>query len=866
MVEDAAGMFDEEYYRQQRPDLHNAGIGLWEHYAGYGWREGSRPHFLFDPAHYLAQTAADEAEPFEHYLRHGWREGLWPHRLFDPAYYAAQTGDTGEAPLTHYARIGWRGGLWPHPLFDPTSLPHNAPDGDPLRHYLLTGWRQGVQPHPLFDVGYYLNERRDLAGGVEPLQHYLAHGWSEGSRPHPLFDPVHYRTQGAPDMPELLHYVQHGEAAGLRPNALFSPFYYRAVHAALVGDAPALVHYVRFGEAMGLATAPEFRGARYGSRHLWHGGRPLSHALRHGVARGDSPPAAWPPALRPAFDGPARPLLLVLIGPAGEASAAMLADAGAVTADGVSPCALGFAMTVPDTGTLASWSTDLPDDTPAVLVAGAFVAAADLQRLAAAATERAAHPVILDRAGDVIHAGYVVRDGTASPRGPGWDPAHPDLSYAADGLLTPGPVVAAPLHAVLRACRAGGGAAAVFLRLSAGGRFLPGAHAVLPDVVPGRGGAGPVPSPAAAAQSERPRMLLIDAVVPRAGHGGGSSYMLQLLDTYDGYGFAPTLLPEAELSAPADVLGVVTGRGIRVIQAPFATSSEQYINGTRDEYAVVVISRVTCGGRHLEALRARWPAARIVFHPVDLYHLRETREAVLRDDVAGFAAALRTKARELHVAREADATVVVSEHELDVLRDAGAGSRAVWIEPECADRTPAPYEPSTRHGVAFIGNYRHLPNVDAVQWLCGQVWPLVTRRRPDITLLLVGADMPDEFTDYAGPSVSVLGHVPDLDGLLDGVRLTVAPLRYGAGVKLKLVCSLAAGVPAVCTDIAAEGTGLLPGEGMVLAHTAEAFADAVLALYDDADRLQALSRAGRAAMVRFSPASVRARYREVLAL
>lgn len=99
-------MFDEEYYRQQRPDLHNAGIGLWEHYAGYGWREGSRPHSLFDPAYYLAQTAADEAEPFEHYLRHGWREGLWPHRLFDPAYYAAQTGDTGEAPLTHYARIG----------------------------------------------------------------------------------------------------------------------------------------------------------------------------------------------------------------------------------------------------------------------------------------------------------------------------------------------------------------------------------------------------------------------------------------------------------------------------------------------------------------------------------------------------------------------------------------------------------------------------------------------------------------------------------------------------------------------------------------------------------------------------------------
>lgn len=474
--------------------------------------------------------------------------------------------------------------------------------------------------------------------------------------------------------------------------------------------------------------------------------------------------------------------------------------------------------------------------------------------------------MVLDRAGDVIHAGYAVRDGHAWPRGPGWDPAHPDLSHAADGLLTAGPVVAAPLGVVLRACGEGGGTAAAFLRLSAGGRFVPGAHAVVPDVVPGRGSAAPMPLPDAAARPERPRMLLIDSIVPRAGHDGGSSYVLQLLDTYDGYGYAPTLLPEAELSAPADVLDAVTSRGIRVIQAPFAPSSEHYITSTRETYAVVVMSRITCGGRHLEALRARWPAARLVFHPVDLYHLRETRGAVLRDDVAGFAAALHTKARELHVAREADATIVVSEHELDVLRDAGAGSRAAWIEPECTGRTPAPYRPRGRHGVAFIGNYQHLPNVDAVQWLCGQVWPLVARCRPDIMLLLVGADMPDEVAAYAGPSVSVLGHVPDLDGLLDGLRLTVAPLRYGAGVKLKLVCSLAAGVPVVCTDVAAEGTGLRADEGVVLAQTAEAFADAVLALHDDMDRLQALSRAGRAAMQRFSPASVRARYREALAL
>ena len=214
----------------------------------------------------------------------------------------------------------------------------------------------------------------------------------------------------------------------------------------------------------------------------------------------------------------------------------------------------------------------------------------------------------------------------------------------------------------------------------------------------------------------------------------------------------------------------------------------------------------------------------------------------------------------------ADVTVVVSSHERDVLAAAGLGDRVVQIDPEYANRPPAPYDPAARSGIAFIGGFGHAPNVDAVRFLCTDVWPIVSASRPDLTLHIVGSAPPPEFDAFAGPGVIIHGRVEDLDGMLDTLRLTVAPLRYGAGVKMKLITSLAAGVPAVVTPVAVEGTGL-DEAGVVIATEAAAIATAILALYDDAPALTRLSAAGYAAVSRrFSADAIRGRYRELVGL
>jgi len=110
-----------------------------------------------------------------------------------------------------------------------------------------------------------------------------------------------------------------------------------------------------------------------------------------------------------------------------------------------------------------------------------------------------------------------------------------------------------------------------------------------------------------------------------------------------------------------------------------------------------------------------------------------------------------------------------------------------------------------RSGLAFIGGYSHEPNLDAVRWLIDEIMPLVRKRKPGIECFLVGSGLPEQIRKLCGDGVTAIGYVKDLTEIFDRVRLTVVPLNFSAGIKGKLIESLAAGVLCVCTPLAAEG-------------------------------------------------------------
>ena len=171
-----------------------------------------------------------------------------------------------------------------------------------------------------------------------------------------------------------------------------------------------------------------------------------------------------------------------------------------------------------------------------------------------------------------------------------------------------------------------------------------------------------------------------------------------------------------------------------------------------------------------------------------------------------------------------------------------------------------------REDLVFVGGFRHPPNVDAVMWFAQEVFPLVREQLPQVRFHCIGADTPAQITALGRlPGITVHGHVPDLDPYMDGARLALAPLRYGAGVKGKVNLSMAHGQPVVATACAVEGMHLHAGEDVLVADDAAGFAAAVMRLYRDEVLWQKLARNGLANVERhFSLEAARETVRRVL--
>jgi glycosyltransferase involved in cell wall biosynthesis len=151
-----------------------------------------------------------------------------------------------------------------------------------------------------------------------------------------------------------------------------------------------------------------------------------------------------------------------------------------------------------------------------------------------------------------------------------------------------------------------------------------------------------------------------------------------------------------------------------------------------------------------------------------------------------------------------------------------------------------------RRDVLFVGNFAHPPNVDAIVWFVKGILPLVIEQRPGVRLRVVGGGAPPKVHELASASVEILGWVPDLEPVYARTRVTVAPLRYGAGVKGKIGESLSHGVPVVTTHVGAEGMGLVDDNTARVVDTEAGFAEAIVGLLTNDEQWSRISAAGLA--------------------
>jgi len=153
-----------------------------------------------------------------------------------------------------------------------------------------------------------------------------------------------------------------------------------------------------------------------------------------------------------------------------------------------------------------------------------------------------------------------------------------------------------------------------------------------------------------------------------------------------------------------------------------------------------------------------------------------------------------------------------------------------------------------RTGMLFVGSFAHPPNADAVRWFVDSVLPLVRSEVPDAVLRVVGRGAPEDLLAHVeqNPGVEILGWLPSLDDVYAESRVSIAPLRYGSGVKGKVGEALSHGVPVVGTRVAMEGMHIEHGVSGWIADGAADFAAGVVRVLRDETLWTVLSDGGRA--------------------
>ena len=249
--------------------------------------------------------------------------------------------------------------------------------------------------------------------------------------------------------------------------------------------------------------------------------------------------------------------------------------------------------------------------------------------------------------------------------------------------------------------------------------------------------------------------------------------------------------------------------------------------------------------QYLPDIRAYSPATRILIDTHDVHHLRERRGAELSGDPAALAAAERTREREAAIYSQADLLTAVSRDDADALRELAPEVPVEIVTNVHLAAAPGPAF-AQRSGLVFVANFDHAPNVDAILDFHAESWPHIARALPDAHLTIVGYAPPAAVRALSGDRITVTGQVPEVAPYLDAARISIAPLRYGAGVKGKIGEALMHGLPVVTTPIGAEGMGLVDGEHALIAQAGEEFARAVVALYPDGELWARMAVAGKA--------------------
>ena len=324
----------------------------------------------------------------------------------------------------------------------------------------------------------------------------------------------------------------------------------------------------------------------------------------------------------------------------------------------------------------------------------------------------------------------------------------------------------------------------------------------------------------------KPIVIIIDEQIPDADRDAGSLIPLFFIKYYQKKG-CQIILFASNLDTNSKIVKKLQDQGVFVTYG--LSSLIKYSSILKDQIKFIIVLRILLLKRHYKLISKL--SDKIIFHYVDLHHLRLERESKLK---------LFTDKDEINKIRTLETDfikhnylniTVSSEEQLYLKNNFDLNTKFVPLYYPRKNfknlNILKKVNKNSRLSLAFIGSYNHEPNIDAVNYFVKNVYPLLSKRLKT-TLYLIGPNK-ERILNLESKNVFVTGKIENLNSILNKVDIAISPLRYGAGTKGKILTYAMHNLPVICSKISVEGTDFQDSKDCIIVDPEDAnkFVDAI---------------------------------------
>lgn len=339
-------------------------------------------------------------------------------------------------------------------------------------------------------------------------------------------------------------------------------------------------------------------------------------------------------------------------------------------------------------------------------------------------------------------------------------------------------------------------------------------------------------------------ILFIDHYVPTVDCDAGSKTVYEFLKMFTQKGYIVKFIGD-NFYQKEPYTTMLQQLGIEVLCGNYYKEHIfEWIENHKDVIDFAFLNRPHISIKYIDFLREH-TEIKIIYYGHDLHFLRFRREYELTGDVSKLKESEKWYETELYLMRNADISYypsIIEKEEINKI-DATINIKAITAYAYDKFRDDLTYDFEKKSGMLFVGGFVHKPNQDAIMWFVEKIYPKI-RMKKNIPFTIIGSYPTSAIRALDGKDgIKVKGFVSDeeLSAIYQENRIVVVPLRYGAGVKGKVVEALYNGIPIVTTSVGAEGINGLDKIASICDNE-EMFADEVVRLYDDVEELQKKSR------------------------